>query len=145
MQQRTFFNFLKPNRKTKKMDLPPGMEKLSELASAQRQAHTPPKPKDVAGAFNDFFKKEPRYERFHIRLAAESYKYLKENPKEDAEPWLSEAEIKKVFGSLAKPPEGDGQTHLWFGRMLYDDIIERRTAQAQKEERVSKRCQDWRH
>ncbi|KAF2653420.1 hypothetical protein K491DRAFT_718033 [Lophiostoma macrostomum CBS 122681] len=128
-QRRAFFNFLRP-RKAKQAELPPGMEKMSQLKSSQRTGQRPPPPEEIAHAFSEFFQNQTRYEDFHIQLAQYVYLYLRETPREDAQPWISEAGIRKVFGSLVKPPESGGQAHLEFGRLLHEEVVKRREADA---------------
>jgi hypothetical protein len=125
-QRRTFFNFFKPARKMKPMDIPAGLEKMSDLAHAQRTAARPPPAKDIAKAFRDFFpsRKGP-YEDFHITVAHNAYNYLLATPQENGEPWLAPTELLTIINLLLDPsrlPETGGEPHLQFGLALLEDI-----------------------
>jgi hypothetical protein len=129
-QRRTFLNFLKPQRKVKDPQLPPGLEKLAELAHMQQIAARPPPPAQVASAFNVFVsQKGVVFEDFHVSVAHNAYHYLQEHPREDGQPWLSASEIRTALAALKRPPKTGGGKHLAFGRVLFGELEARREKQ----------------
>jgi hypothetical protein len=126
-QRRTFFGGLfKTQRKIKKMDIPSGLETMSELAHAQRTSARPPKDKDLAEAFKSFFvtKKGP-LEDFHIGLAYNTFEYLLEHPQEGGAQWFTRQELLALVDELINPrrrPETGGKPHVQFGTALIDQI-----------------------
>jgi hypothetical protein len=129
-QRRTFFNFLKPQRKVKDAQLPPGLEKLAELAHMQQIAARPPPLAQIASAFNVFVsQKGIVFEDFHVDVAYNAYHYLQEHPREDGQPWLSTSEIRTALAVLERPPKSGGGKHLAFGRALFKELEARREKQ----------------
>ncbi|PSN64206.1 hypothetical protein BS50DRAFT_575653 [Corynespora cassiicola Philippines] len=124
LQRRSFFNFLKPQRKIKDAELPPGLEALTDLAYMQRVAARPPPPPDVAKAFNAFFQpRHVRCEDFHVTVAHNGLNYLRKNPPEDRAAWLTVDDLRQAFDRLLEArPESAGEAHLNFGRALHDAI-----------------------
>ncbi|KAF2625202.1 hypothetical protein BU25DRAFT_441639 [Macroventuria anomochaeta] len=126
-QRRAFFGGLfKSQRKIKKMDIPAGLETMSELAHAQQTSARPPNAKDLAEAFKSFFvsKKGP-FEDFHIGLAHNTFQHLVENPKESGEDWLTSNELLALVNELInyrRRPETGGKPHVQFGSALIDQI-----------------------
>ncbi|KAF3032123.1 hypothetical protein E8E12_001437 [Didymella heteroderae] len=126
-QRRTFFGGLfKTQRKIKKMDIPSGLETMSELSHAQRTSARPPKDKDLAEAFKSFFvtKKGP-FEDFHIGLAHNTFAYLLEHPQESGAPWFTRQELLALVDELVKlrrRPDTGGKPHVHFGTALIDQI-----------------------
>lgn len=93
----------------------------------QRIAARSPPPTEVAQAFNIFFSQKAKtYEDFHIQIAESAYRYLREHPRPDGQPWLSESEITKIFETLVRPPDTGGKAHLAFGRLLQEELAKRR-------------------
>jgi hypothetical protein len=129
-QRRTFFNFLKPQRKTKSAELPPGLGKLMEVTKMQRMAARPPPPAEVAEAFNAFFsQKDKTFEDFHIQVALNALLYLKQNTEEGAPEWLQIPTLEKALGGLMNPPDVVGDAHVGFARALYEEMVKRRRAE----------------
>ncbi|KAF2796573.1 hypothetical protein K505DRAFT_373062 [Melanomma pulvis-pyrius CBS 109.77] len=125
-QRRTFLNFLKPQRKVKDAELPPGLEKLMELVRMQDLAARPPPPSEVASAFSVFLsQKGIVLEDFHVGIIDNAYRYLQEHPREDGQPWLSLPQIRTANLALARPPSTGGKPHLAFGRILHEDLGKR--------------------
>ncbi|KAF9695092.1 hypothetical protein EKO04_006765 [Ascochyta lentis] len=126
-QRRTFFGGLfKSQRKIKKMDMPAGLETMSELSHAQQTSARPPTPKDIAEALKSFFtSKKGAFEDFHIRLAHNAFQYLVENPKEGGEQWCTKRELSALLDELIhfrRRPEAGGKPHVQFGTALIDQI-----------------------
>lgn len=126
VQRRTFLNLFKAQRKLKPLEIPAGLDKMSEVAYARVSAIRPPKPKDVAEAFKAFFaQRKGAFENFHADRSYEAFKYLLENPQDDGEPWITWQELDTgVFEKLmfAKEPEVIGKAHLHFGRTVLDEM-----------------------
>lgn len=135
-QRRTFLKNLaifKQQRKLKPMEMPPGMDKMAELAQALRTAVRPPPSKEIANAVKAFFaRRKGSFEEFHIALAEMSFKHLMENPQESGEPWFSENELlRDIFrrGLLkAKEPDSGGQKHIDFGLAVLGEVVRMRGA-----------------
>lgn len=126
-QRRTFFGGLfKSQRKIKKMDMPAGLETMSELSHAQQTSARPPKHKDIADAFKSFFtSKKGAYEDFHISLAHNAFLFLTENPQENGEQWFTRKELIALVDELnnfRRRPETGGKPHVHFGSALIDRI-----------------------
>lgn len=138
-QQRTFFGGLfKSQRKIKKMDIPSGLETMSDLSHAQRTSARPPKEKDLAEAFKSFFvtKKGP-LEDFHIGLAYNTFQYLLEHPQESGEPWFTRQELLALVDELVRTqrrPETGGKPHVHFGTALIDHITNMEVTEGVAEE-----------
>jgi hypothetical protein len=129
-QRRAFFNFLKPQRKVKDAQMPPGLEKLGELVHMQQVAARPPPPSHVAAAFNVFVsQRDIVFEDFHVNVAHNAYRYLQENPRDDAHPWLSVADIRTALAALTRPPKTGGREHLAFARVLFAELDARQAKQ----------------
>ena len=126
-QRRTFFGGLfKSQRKIKKMDIPAGLETMSELVHAEETAARPPQEKDLAEAFRTFLvtKKGP-LEDFHIALAHNTFNYLTKNAEETGNQWYTKEELFAVVDQLldkSRRPETGGKPHVKFGRALLDQI-----------------------
>ncbi|KAF2876615.1 complex I intermediate-associated protein-like protein 84 [Massariosphaeria phaeospora] len=123
-QRRTFLNLWKSPRKVKPAELPPGLDKMTELAHRQRVSARLPPPDEVAEAFTAFTaRKGVRFEDYHVHTAGNAFRYLQENPHEHGPPWLSRQDIRNAMSRLLdKPPETGGQPHLAFGRLLYQEL-----------------------
>ena len=113
-------------RKIKKMDIPTGLETLSELSHAQQTSARPPKDQDIADAFRSFFvTKKGAFEDFHIGLAHNAFQYLLENPKEGGEQWFTRQELLALIDEMIQDrrrPETGGKPHVQFGSALIDQI-----------------------
>lgn len=126
-QRRTFFGGLfKTQRKIKQMDIPSGLELMSDLSHAQRTDARPPKDKDLAEAFTSFFatKKGP-FEDWHIGQAHNTFQYLLEHPQESSAPWFTRQELLALVDELLssrRRPETGGKPHIYFGAALIDQI-----------------------
>jgi hypothetical protein len=126
-QRRTFFGGLfKSQRKIKKMDIPAGLETMSELVHAEETAARRPQEKDLAEAFRTFLvtKKGP-LEDFHIALAHYTFNYLTKNAEETGNQWYTKEELFAVVDQLldkSRRPETGGKPHVQFGRALLDQI-----------------------
>ena len=120
LQRRSFFNFLKPQRKIKDAELPPGLEALTDLAYMQRVAARPPPPPDVAKAFNAFFQpRHVRCEDFHVTVAHNGLNYLRKNPPEDNAAWLTVDDLRQAFDRLLEArPESAGEPDWGVGLAL---------------------------
>jgi hypothetical protein len=141
-QRRTFFSFLKPSRKSKTAELPPGLEKLSEVLNSQRLQSRPPAPKEVASAFNAFFsQKETRFEDFHILCAGHAFKYLQENPDSGKGPWLTSSQIVRAMKGLQKPPRTGGEPHLEFAKLLNKELASREAASKSGQNQTGEKVQ----
>ncbi|KAF2703185.1 hypothetical protein K504DRAFT_393111 [Pleomassaria siparia CBS 279.74] len=126
-QQRTFFEFLKPQRKVKNAEIPPGLEGLMELARMQGLAARPPPPTKVASAFMEFMsRRDAVLEDFHVGMAFNAYEYLEKHPRDDGQPWLSLSDICAVNQILLRRPNTGGTPHLRFGRLLHQELEMRR-------------------
>ncbi|KAH6644002.1 hypothetical protein C7974DRAFT_299545 [Boeremia exigua] len=128
-QRRTFFGgIFKTQRKIKKMDIPVGLQTMSELKHAQRTSARPPKDKDLAEAFDNFFEtKKGPFENFHIQLAYDTFKYLLASSKESGEQWFTKERLLWIVDLLmrgTKRPATGGQPHVEFGTALIDQIME---------------------
>ncbi|KAJ4398538.1 hypothetical protein N0V91_010110 [Didymella pomorum] len=138
-QRRTFFGGLfKTQRKIKKMDIPSGLETMSDLSQALRTSTRPPKEKDLAEAFKSFFvtKKGP-LEDFHIGHAYTTFQYLLEHPQESGAPWFTRQELLALVDELVKSkrrPETGGTPHVHFGTALIDHITNMEATESAVEE-----------
>lgn len=134
-QRRTFFGGLfKTQRKIKKMDIPAGLETMSELSHAQQTSARPPKDKDIADAFKSFFtSKKGAYEDFHIGLVHNAFEYLVANPQENGEHWFTKDELLVLVDELThirRRPETGGKPHVQFGSALIDHITKMENTEA---------------
>jgi hypothetical protein len=138
-QRRTFFGGLfKSQRKIKKMDIPSGLETMSDLSHAQRTSARPPKEKDLAEALKSFFvtKKGP-LEDFHIGLAYNTFQYLLEHPQESGAPWFTRQELLALVDVLVdnkRRPETGGTPHVHFGTAVIDHITKMEATEGAVEE-----------
>jgi hypothetical protein len=126
-QRRTLFgNFFKSQRKIKKMDMPEGLETMSELSHAQQIAARPPTPKDVAAAFKSFFAtKRGTLEDFHVRIAHNAFVYLIQHPQHNGDPWFTRQELMAILSLLArkdKRPDVGGKPHVQFGSAVVEQV-----------------------
>ncbi|KAF2134812.1 hypothetical protein P153DRAFT_362544 [Dothidotthia symphoricarpi CBS 119687] len=144
-QRRTFLKNLaifKQQRKLKPMEMPPGLDKLSDLAHAQGTAVRPPPAKDIAAAIKAFFaQRKGTFEQFHILLADTAFKHLMDNPQESGEPWFTEKELlSDIFrrGLLkAKQPDSDVQNHIDFGLSVLAEVTRIRGLEKGEQEKTS--------
>jgi hypothetical protein len=126
LQKRTFLDLLKPRRKLKPVEIPAGLETLSELYYAQKNGLRPPQPQVIADAIKSFFaQRKGPYEDFHIKRAHIGFKYLLENPREDGRPWFIAQELlaeifKKMLHTRRRPATG-GSEHVKFGKAILDE------------------------
>lgn len=109
------------------MEMPAGLEKMAELTYAQQNDIRPPKPEDVAEAFQAFFAtRKGAFEDFHIVTAHNAFKYLLEHPAEDGRPWLSKDVLGEgVFEKMLHTPKRPatlGRAHINFGRAILDEL-----------------------
>ncbi|OSS44330.1 hypothetical protein B5807_11079 [Epicoccum nigrum] len=137
-QRRTFFGGLfKTQRKIKKMDIPAGLEIMSELVHAEETAARPPPEKDLAEAFRTFLvtKKGP-LEDFHIALAYRTFNHLTKNTEETGNQWYTKEELLGVVDQLldrSRRPETGGKPHVKFGRALLDQAEKMESSVATKD------------
>lgn len=124
-QRRTFFGLFKPQRKMKRADLPPGLEKMSELAHLQRAGERLLSPSDVAQALGAFFARGSKvlFEDFHVEIAHNAFQYLLKHPREDGEPWISLDKIKSIYRKLEHfRPQTGGKPHVAFAKALHAEV-----------------------
>ncbi|KAF2008524.1 hypothetical protein BU24DRAFT_456296 [Aaosphaeria arxii CBS 175.79] len=123
-QQRTFLDMFKPQRKVRSAELPPGIDKMGELAELQRVSARLPPPDEVSRALNNFFaRKDFTAEDHHIRLAHNAVRYLQTHLQEDQQPWLSDSTIRTIMTRLERRPQTGGSEHLAFARYLHNDVV----------------------
>lgn len=141
-QRRTFLaDLFKQRRKLKPVEIPAGLETLSELWHALKTDVRPPQPQAVADALKALFaQRKGAFEEFYIQRANKAFAYLLENPREDGQPWLGVLELDNIFYKLINPahrPKEGGQEHVSFGRAVLneyarlrkDDLGDERTPQ----------------
>ena len=138
-QRRTFSlaGLFQSQRKIKKMDIPAGLETMSDLVHAHNTAVRPPQEKDLAEAFRTFLvtKKGP-LEDFHIDLAHYTFNHLTKNAEETGNQWYTKEELFGVVDQLldkSRRPETGGKPHVQFGRALLDQIGKMESSVASKE------------
>ncbi|ORY12610.1 hypothetical protein BCR34DRAFT_482374 [Clohesyomyces aquaticus] len=128
-QRRTFFDLFKPTRKLKDPDVPPGLDTLYVLSNRKDMAARPPTPAEVAGALNAFFSASTKpIDKTHVHVAMLAYKYLLDNPKapkEEGQHWLSMAGLRKALACLGRRPQGSGDLHLAFARLIHNELEQR--------------------
>ncbi|KAJ8107654.1 hypothetical protein OPT61_g8716 [Boeremia exigua] len=116
------------------MDIPTGLETMSELSHAQETSARPPKGKDLAGAFKSFFvTKKGTLENFHIALAHNTFDYLMENKPENGKEWFTRQQLLELVDELtmdARRPETGGKPHIKFGTALIDQIMRMKETEA---------------
>lgn len=120
------------------MQIPAGLETLSEVSYNTQNGLRPPEPKVVAEAFKLYFtQRKGAFEDFHIVKAHPAFKFLLENPREDGTPWLSAAELDEdVYIRLVQrshQPTSDTAEHIKFGKTLLQEY-ERQLRDATEEE-----------
>jgi hypothetical protein len=125
-QRRTFFDLFKQRRKMKPMQMPAGLEVLSEVGYNTQNGLRPPEPKAVAEAFKAYFaQRKGAFEDFHIVKARPAFRYLLENPREDGQPWLTAAELEQdIYFRLIHPktrPASDTTEHIKFGKIVLEE------------------------
>jgi hypothetical protein len=141
-QRRAFFDLFKQRRKLKPMQMPAGLETLSEVGYNTQNGLRPPEPKVVAAAFKLYFtQRKGAFEDFHIAKARPAFAYLLENPREDRTPWLSATELEQdVYLRLVQrshQPTSDTAEHIKFGKALLQEY-ERQLKNATEQELKSK-------
>lgn len=134
-QRRTFFGALfKSQRKIKKMDIPTGLETMSELVHAQRISARPPEDKVLAEAFKNFFlTKKGAFEDFHIEVVYNTFQHLLKSSQETGQQWFTKEELFALVDQLISPrrrPESGGTPHVQFGTALIEQIEKMESSEA---------------